>query len=164
MNECFRSAAIWIYKIKWWRGLNLLLSNANAGYVYCKELRWNKIKANKSLFSHDLSVAHLRTENKFRYWLELTTACYQGDQIKLCTTVDPFIFSWGTEKNCKWHLFSCWLARGSRRNKGQKPHKLKGVSSNSHITRGLFVLHPQYLPLLGIYSLIQIPLESLGSA
>lgn len=83
MNECFRSTAIWIYKIKRWRGLNLLLSNANAGYMYCKELRWNKIKANESLFSHDLSVAHLRTENEFRYWLELTTACYQGDQIKL---------------------------------------------------------------------------------
>ena len=25
--------------------------------------------------------------------------------------------------------------RGSRRNKGQKPHKLKGGSSNSHITK-----------------------------
>lgn len=30
--------------------------NANVGYVYCKELRWNKVKANESLFFHMTSV------------------------------------------------------------------------------------------------------------
>lgn len=153
MNECFRSTAVWIYRIKWWSGPNLLLSKVNVGNVYCKELRWNKTKANESCFSHDLSVAHLWTENKFWYLLELSTACEVTrviDQINLCTTVDPFISNWGTEKNCKWRLFSHWLAGDPAETKDKSHTCRKVAAATATSLRGLFGLHPPYLLLLVI--------------
>lgn len=166
MNENFRSTAIWIYKTKWWRGLNLLLSKANVGYVYCKELRWNKVKANESLFF-------------FFSWPQCSSSLNR-EQVSVLIGVNHSMLPGWSDKpvHCCWSLYfqlGNWKelqvtsvfpagCQGDPEQTKDKSHTRWKVSTATATSlRGLLVLHPQYLPLLVIYGLIQIPLKSQGS-